>query len=135
MDTADRGSIFREQRAAKNQSLFREVNERIEPLNEAFTTISKISDFICECANEACTEKVTMTVAEYEVIRQVGNRFVVAVGEEHVWPDVELVVEKSDRYWIVEKLGYGGAMATHLNPRSRGEATHGDDDGKAAGEG
>jgi len=95
------------------------VNERIEPLNEAFNTISKSSDFICECANEACSEQVPMTVAEYERVRQERNRFVVAAGEEHLWPDVELVVEKNDRYWIVEKLGYSGARPTHFDPRSR----------------
>ena len=40
------------ERAAKNQSLFREVNERIEDLDHTSTFI----EFICECANEECSD-------------------------------------------------------------------------------
>jgi hypothetical protein len=45
------------ERAAKNQSLFREVNERIEELS-ASTSPTR---FIGECANERCEEKVSLT--------------------------------------------------------------------------
>ncbi len=120
METAkDPGSIFRERRAAKNQSLFREVNERIEPLNKALTPINRLNDFVCECANESCTEPVRMTVDEYESLRENPARFFVWPDDEHVWPDVERVTEKHERYWVVEKLGYSGAVAEKLDPRSR----------------
>jgi hypothetical protein len=121
METVDdRGSIFREQRAARNQSLFRSVNERIEPLNESFSSINRINDFVCECAEETCAEMIGMSVTEYEAIREQGNRFAVAPGDSHVWPDVETVVEKRDRYWVVEKFGYGGMLAAKHDPRSDG---------------
>jgi 5-bromo-4-chloroindolyl phosphate hydrolysis protein len=119
MATTEPGSIFREQRAAKNQSLFREVNERIEPLNMALTPINRLNDFVCECAVEECTEAVRLSVDEYESVRQHPARFFVAPNDEHVWPDVERVLEKTDRYWIVEKFGHGGSMAAKLDPRSR----------------
>jgi len=118
----DRGSIFREQRAARNQSLFRSVNERIEPLNQAFSTINRMNDFVCECAVETCTEKMPMSVDEYEAIRAEGNRFAVAPGDDHVWPDVEAITEKHDRYWVVEKFGYGGSLAAKFDPRKQQRA-------------
>ncbi len=119
MATIEPRSIFREQRAAKNQSLFREINERIEPLNKAFTPINRLNDFVCECANESCTEAIRMTVDEYEVVRQHPARFFVWPADEHVGLDVERVLEKTDRYWVVEKFGHVGSMAAKLDPRSR----------------
>jgi len=102
------------QRAAKNQSLFREVNERIEDLasNSAFSV------FICECMNELCDENVPMTLEEYEDVRRGGNRFVVLPG--HHVPEVEEVIDVIDgRYIIVAKLGAGAEVAEELDPRSR----------------
>ena len=112
------GTIFRDRRAAKNQSLFREVNERIEPLNEAFTMINRLTDFVCECANEACTDMIALSIEEYESVRAQANRFAVAPEDVHVWPDVERIVEKRERYWVVEKVGESGAMAATLDPRA-----------------
>ena len=119
MTISDMPSMFRDQRAAKNQSLFREVNERIEPLNEAFNILNRLNDFVCECAVETCTANVVMSVEEYEAVRQLPNRFFVLPDDEHVWPDVERIVEKVDRYWVVEKLGYAKTVAEKLDPRSR----------------
>ena len=111
-------SIFRERRAAKNQSLFREVNERIEPLNRALPIVKRLNDFICECTDEDCTETIALSVEEYESVRANPNHFAVVPHEAHASPDVERVIEKHDRYWVVEKLGLGGAVAARLDPRS-----------------
>jgi hypothetical protein len=44
-------------RAAENQSLVREVNDRISELNEVFDQDHQLSrEWICECANENCFE-------------------------------------------------------------------------------
>jgi hypothetical protein len=120
METAqDRGSIFREQHAAKSQSLFRSVNERIGPLNESFSIIKRINDFVCECADETCTETIGMSVEEYEAIREQGNRFAVAPRDAHVWFGVETIAQKHDRYWVVEKFGHCGSLSVKYDPRSR----------------
>lgn len=116
MATTKPGSIFREQRAAKNRSLFREVNERIQPLAQTFT---RLNDFVCECAIETCTEAIALSIEEYESVRQHPARFFVSPDDEHVWPDGERILEKNERYWTVEKIGYGGSMAAKLDPRSR----------------
>jgi hypothetical protein len=104
---------LRRQRAAKNQSLFREVNERIEDLSASasFTT------FICECMDETCDQSVSLTVEEYEHIRSGSNSFFVVPG--HEVRDVERILEASDRYFVVAKLGAGKSVAEGLDPRKR----------------
>ena len=64
-------------RAAKNQSLFRELNERIEELGPS----ALFAEFICECLQKESTEKVSLTAAEYEEIRLHPNRFFVLLEE------------------------------------------------------
>jgi hypothetical protein len=108
----------REERAARNQSLFREINERIEDLNEGSGLAWSVGEWICECANDTCTERVSMTTDEYESVRKDGTRFFVAPSDEHVWHDVELVVARNERYWILEKIGQAGVMAKAADPRS-----------------
>jgi hypothetical protein len=55
-----------ERRVGENQALFRDVNERINAVNEARSVWVKISEWVCECADEACTERIEMTPEEYE---------------------------------------------------------------------
>lgn len=114
----DRGNIFREHRAAKTQSLFRSINERIVPLNKMFSITTRIDDYVCECADETCTEPIGMSVDEYEAIRAKGNRFAVAPGDDHVWRDVQTITEQRDRYWVVEDHGYTGDVAARFDPRA-----------------
>ena len=107
----------RHQRAARNQSLFREVNEKIEAL--AHDSTVTFHEFSCECADTHCIEVVPLTVEEYEHIRRIPTHFAVAPG--HVYPDVERVVETDgvgNRYEVVEKYGVAGLLAVELDPRS-----------------
>jgi hypothetical protein len=110
----------REERAAKNQSLFREINENVTELNQAFRLVAPLGEWICECANESCIVTVEMTRADYEEIRGDGARFLVAPSDEHVWPDVERIIERLDRYWVLEKTGHAGDLAKRSDPRSGG---------------
>ena len=111
----------REERLAKNEVLFREINERVKDLNDTFRAVTATDEWICECASRTCTEKVQMSVDEYEAIRALGDRFFVAPSDEHFWPDVERVVERNDRYWIVEKIGVAGQFARQADPRESGD--------------
>ena len=110
----------RQKRAAENQSLFREVNERVKDINDQFHVFTALSDWICECANDGCAERIEMTVREYEHVRSSGERFVVAAADKHVWPDVELVVERHAKFWVVEKIERAGDLARAMDPRSAG---------------
>ena len=53
-------------RAARNQSIFREVNERLEELAEKFQSVAKTAPFSCECADLDCTAMIDLTLNEYE---------------------------------------------------------------------
>jgi hypothetical protein len=106
----------RRRRAGRNQSLFREVNERIEDLG----TASSFSDFVCECMDTTCDQHVALTIEEYEHVRSSPNRFLVVPGHEQ--PAVEDVVEGNARYVVVRKLGAGADVAARFDPRSRSVA-------------
>ena len=112
----------RELRAAKNQTLFREINERVKDLNEAFSALTESGDWVCECANETCIERISLTLEEYETVRSEGASFFVAPSDDHVWPEVERITERAERYWVVEKHGDGGRLARDNDPRT----VHGD---------
>ena len=103
-----------QERAAHNQSLFREVNERIEGLPNRPPAVYEL--FICECCLDGCSETISLTVEEYEGIRAHPARFAVLPG--HVDWTVERVVDSAfGRYDVVEKIERAAEVAAHLNPR------------------
>ena len=109
----------REERAARNQSLFREVNERISDLNEAFAEITDVFEIACECSNIKCIETITIGREEYRAARLDPSRFVVLPGD--VAAGIERVVSEHDGYVVVEKVGVAGEVAAQLaddDPRS-----------------
>jgi hypothetical protein len=108
----------REARAAKNESRFREINERIERANEGFAFAFSVDTWICECTNEACAERLRLSVEEYEVIRSDGTCFLVAPSKRHVYRDIESVSKRCDRYWVVKKNGLAGKLAERADPRT-----------------
>jgi hypothetical protein len=96
------------ERKAKNEVVFREVNERIESAAVAFGVPGEAS-FVCECGDATCTEMVHLTLSEYGEIRSNGRRFAIIPGHED--PAVERVVGGTRRFTIVEKIGKAGAVA------------------------
>jgi hypothetical protein len=108
----------REARAAKNQTMFRKLNERLEESSEASGLAMLPGQWMCECVNDTCVERIAMSVEEYEAVRKSGAHFVVASSDEHFWPDVERVLEHNDRYWVVEKTGHAAVPAKHDDPPS-----------------
>jgi hypothetical protein len=107
--------IVLQERAAHNQAIFREVNDRIGEMtvNAALPR----ADWVCECADTDCSEPLDMSLDEYQAVRQHGARFVVACDPKHVFPDVEQVIERTDRYWVVEKIEHAARVAVELDPR------------------
>lgn len=91
----------RDVRAARNQSLFRAVNEKLRELNQAFADVTATYAIACECADTTCVETLHISMQEYLDVRAHSSRFVVLA--DHVVPDVEQVVAKNDGYAIVEK--------------------------------
>ncbi len=108
-------------RAGQNQTLYREVNERVREVNEVFDAVP-IGEWICECANEECFETIEMTQEEYEAVRAEGTtRFFVKPDDRHLIPEAENVVERHERYWVVEKIGVAAAIAEREDTRPEAE--------------
>jgi hypothetical protein len=98
-------------RIARNEAIFREVNERVADVmdSEARTT-----NFLCECGNLDCVQEVSLTDAEYMRVRSDAATFAVAPG--HALEDVEAVIETTDRFHIVEKHPREAAIAEATDP-------------------
>jgi hypothetical protein len=109
----------REVRLAENQVLYRNVNERIEDVNEVFAEItSSDGEWVCECADTNCTSAVKATLAEYEAVRANPRTFIVAPN--HIFPDIERVVSGNGRFAVVEKIGTAGEIAAANDTRTEG---------------
>jgi hypothetical protein len=98
-----------EQRAARNEALFREVNENIARLEARYGSSGPHPVFICECSSDACTDHVTVDEETYRRVREHRRRFIVLPG--HVDDAIESVVETQAEYVIVEKTGVAGEVA------------------------
>ena len=106
---------------AKNEAVFREVNERIRELSERLSSDAPtdLVSFVCECSAVECHETVELTLAEYERVRAESSDFVAAVG--HLWePGLEREVRRTSRYTVLRKLGEAREQAEALDPRSDG---------------
>jgi hypothetical protein len=92
-------------RQARNEALFREVNERIAQLGASAQAWSPggVVEFLCECGvDEGCGERIRMPLDVYEFVRQQDDRFVVRPGHETL--ELERAVEWTDEYVIVDKV-------------------------------
>jgi hypothetical protein len=105
----------RQERAAKNQAVFRDVNEGIRDITEVQEETR--GEILCECEDLTCVARIPVTLKEYELVRAHGHRFLVLDG--HGRHDVETVVDRTDRYMVVEKIEHGAVVAHRLDPRAR----------------
>ncbi len=107
----------RGRRVGENEVVFREVNERLRELGESFSLVAEIAEFVCECADSSCTDRIQMALSAYEHVRSDPKWFVIIAG--HDIPDYERVISESGGYAIVEKLPGGPAgLAIRDDPRS-----------------
>jgi 5-bromo-4-chloroindolyl phosphate hydrolysis protein len=111
--TSNGWETVRRDRLVKNEMAFRDYNNRrvqIEQQASLSTTASKDdAPFVCECGSADCIGALLVTVDEYETAHSTPDRFI--VKPEHLYPDVEHLVEQYEHYWIVEK--HRGEMPLH----------------------
>ncbi len=102
-------------RRARTEALFRDVNERIAESAQRFEAES--TEFVCESADANCTHRLEVTLDEYEEVRADGTTFMLVPGHEH--EDIERVIDKRGRFWIVEKMqSTVRETVRRLNPRT-----------------
>ena len=87
---------------AANEAWFREINDRIEANALEHGSDSHLYEFICECSNIDCAERIRMTLSDYQQLRAHPTRFAIVPGHER--PEIEVVVDRGG-FWIVEKEG------------------------------
>ena len=87
----------------RNEVMFRAINERIRELVERFEAGPEPVPFICECSDETCVAKVSLTLEQYDELRALPARFVVVPGHE-ASPLIERVVFRNDGFVVVRKV-------------------------------
>jgi hypothetical protein len=103
----------RKERIARNEALFRVVNERVR---EVSREDEGLVGFLCECGDEACTETVSLPVGKYAEVRADPTRFVVVPG--HEIEAVESVVRRRGSFLVVRKHPEEAATAIETDPRA-----------------
>lgn len=115
------------ERLARNQAIFREVNERIQYLAEVnerigYSAEGATSEYACECSNTECISTIELTVVEYERVRSNPTWFVIT--PDHDLVQIERVVSRDDGFAVVEKLILEEYMR-ETDPRSDGSEESG----------
>jgi hypothetical protein len=90
------------ERAARNEEVFRGVNERIEEGAQQHDVAATLP-FHCECSRASCLETIEITADRYEAVVRERYRFVVIPGHEEL--EIERVVESDPAFLVVEKIG------------------------------
>lgn len=110
----DRASMVGE---AQIQSLFRDINERANPLTSSRAEV----EVVCECGDASCFQPLTVRRDAYEAVRQVPTRFLLAAG--HARRSRDLVVADGEHVCVIEKVGPAAVAARRLDARPRQTST------------
>lgn len=102
-----------EERVARNESVFREINERVEEIG---TAVEGPTEFLCECGRTDCTERLRVSSDIYEQVRARSRHFLVKPGHEQL--EFERVVDQGDGWLVVTKTGVAGEVAEDEDPRT-----------------
>jgi hypothetical protein len=100
------------QRVAMNEATFRRVNEGMEAGQDPDGMLA----FFCECGRLGCNKVIELTRVEYERIRENARRFALVDG--HQIEEVEDIVDRTERFIVVEKRGKPESeIVEHTDPR------------------
>jgi hypothetical protein len=103
-------------RAARNEELFRSVNERIEEGAEQHGVEAPLR-FHCECGRSSCFETVDMPPPVYERVVAERYHFVLIPGHED--EEIERIVDRKQEYVVVEKTGEARRQIERDHPQQR----------------
>jgi hypothetical protein len=95
------------ERNARTQVLYREVNDRIQAIQERFGMLPSIA-YMCECGR-ACNLRVDVAAADYARVRDVSTYFLIT--PDHLASEVDRVVEAHDSWLLVEAVGVAADIA------------------------
>jgi hypothetical protein len=98
-----------DERIARSNATFRAANERIRATAESYEMTEGALPFICECADESCTDVLQVPLESYRATRTHPRRFLIALDHEPSEGD-GLVVEEAHGYVVFEKTGRAGEL-------------------------
>jgi hypothetical protein len=89
----------------KNELLFQKANKRVTSSISKLTPndfpADMVVDIVCECANKACQERISLEHEDYTTDTKAPNSF--TVKPEHYLPEFENILRKTPTYWVIEK--------------------------------
>lgn len=98
----------------ENEVMFREYNQRVgngfseleaiaseDQQTELLKRIDFNLQFYCECADEKCTDRISLKPSTYEKLHKNRSRFIIAPG--HIVDEIEHRVKSTAGYEVVEK--------------------------------
>ena|SRR6266540_209979 len=114
--------MARDEQRARNEALFRSLNERLKEIDDRLDTAAvgapagDREEFFCECGALDCMARFSMTREQYESVRAHHERFVLI--PDHVDEGIERVVDRQSAFVVVEKLPENADIARSTDPRS-----------------
>jgi len=105
----------RVERIARNESIFRSLNESLEASVHRGRPEGDLAGFVCECGDPGCEATIRVALPEYESVRADSRLFVVLPG--HDTPDVEDVVSTGEGYAVVRKHADATEIVEQTDPR------------------
>ena len=103
-------------RLAENEARFRVINDRVErDLERIVYSPVELLPFVCECARRTCSATIALSRDEYERVRADTTMFAVAPGHEIT--DVEDVIERHERYFVIRKHPETWPIVEGTDPR------------------
>lgn len=100
----------------ENEGHFRDLDEWTRAALDDAGVEHLFEVYVCECGGESCADPITLTRAEYELVRSDATHFPLATNHEN--PEVDLVIVDHPRYTIVEKwLDEAARIACAMDPR------------------
>jgi len=103
-------------RRGQTEALFRNVNEHIAESAERFA--SDEAEFVCECGDPTCADRIEASLEQYEEVRSDATTFLLRHGHED--PEIERVVHTHPRFSVVRKVEkIVAGTVRRLDPRSQ----------------
>jgi hypothetical protein len=84
----------------RTDDFFRQANEQIRQAAEEHAVDMRVR-FICECADQGCSEIIVLSLPEYRAVRAGAARFLNKAVDESADPGVVNVVGRHDGYVVV----------------------------------
>ena len=105
-----------EDAAARNEEVFRDVNERIEAGADRLQVATPLP-FHCECSSASCVERISVAPEDYRRVVEERFQFMVIPGHEN--GEIERVVAEHADFLVVEKIGEAREQIDRDHPQQR----------------